>query len=92
MSAVVVDFGPGNASATWYNDLDINLVVVAVVAVVAVGGGWWWPPWYNDFDINLAHVSSLASTNTVATVPGRVVSVLSADWRAFGVVVSKLGL
>ena len=29
--------------------------------------------WYDDFDINLTHISSLASTNAVTTVPPRVV-------------------
>jgi len=33
----------------------------------------------NDFDINLTHIYSLASTNTVATVPYRVVHITLLD-------------
>ena len=58
---------------------------------------------YNDFDINLIHLPSLASTNAVFAVPHRVVHIIHIIyvhgarhfvliWRAFGAVVSKLGL
>ena len=49
---------------------------------------------YNDFDITLL-VSSLASTNAVATVPFRVdtalCSLLGKDWRTFGGICVQIG-